>query len=72
MALLLRYVRDQKICLQGYDESDWVGSATNRKSTPGCCRKWTSVALSTTKDEYIVAKKKEREDSSINEEYDPL
>ena len=48
-------------------DSDWVGSAINRKSTSGCCfsmgsgliswfrRKQSSVALSTTKEEYVVA-----------------
>ena len=60
----LVYARDQMICLQRYDDSDWVGSATNRKSTPACCRKRTSVSLSATKDEYIAAEKKEREDPS--------
>ena len=39
------------------------------KSTPACCRKHTSVALSATKDEYIIAKKIAREYSSSGEEY---
>ena len=55
--------------MQGYDDSDWVGNATNKKSTLGCCRKWIHVALSATKDEYIVADKKARKDSSSDEEY---
>ena len=50
----------------GYTDSDWAGSVTDRKSTSGCCfslgsaviawcsRKKTSVALSTTKAEYIA------------------
>jgi hypothetical protein len=63
----LRYVSDHKISLQGYTDSDWAGSVTDRKSTSGCCfslgsamiswfsRKQTSVALSTTEAEYIAA-----------------
>ena len=65
----LIYARDQRICLQRYDDFDWVGSATNEKINPTCCRKRTNVALSATKDEYIVAEKKEREYSSSDEEY---
>ena len=38
--------------------------------TPTYCRK-QSVSLNSTKDEYIVANKKESKDSSSNEEYDP-
>ena len=38
--------------------------------TPTYCRK-KSVSINTTKDEYIVAKKKESKFSSNNEEYDP-
>ena len=38
--------------------------------TPTYCRK-ESVSLNATKDEYILAKKKESKDSSSNEEYDP-
>ena len=63
------FVRDQRIFLQRYDDFDWVGSATNRKINPTCCRKWTNVSLSATKDEYIAVEKKEREDSSSDEEY---
>ena len=63
----LRYVSDREISLQGYTDSDWTGSVTDRKSTYGCCislgsamiswfsRKQTSVALSTTKAEYVAA-----------------
>ena len=65
----LIYSRDHRICLQRYDEFYWVGSATNKNITPTCCRKRTNVSLSTTKDEYIAAEKKEREDSSSDEEY---
>ena len=32
----LRYDVNQKINLEGYVDSDWVGSASNRKSTSGC------------------------------------
>ena len=67
----LIYARDQRICLQKYDDSDWVGSVTNSKSTPTCCKKQTIVSLSATKDEYIAAEKKTSKDSSSNEEYDP-
>jgi hypothetical protein len=53
--------------LYGYTDSDWAGSASNRKSTPGCCfslgsamtswqsRKQSSIALSMAEAEYIVA-----------------
>ena len=46
----LIYVRDQRIFLRGYDDSNWVDSTTNIKSTLTCCRKRTIVSLSTTKD----------------------
>jgi hypothetical protein len=54
----LRYVRGDGVQLQGYTDSDWAGSAVDRKSTSGCCfnlgstmiswfnRKQTSMALS--------------------------
>ena len=32
----LKYKADHKINLEGYVDSDWVGSAINRKSTSGC------------------------------------
>jgi hypothetical protein len=53
----LRYVSDCEISLQGFTNSDWVGSVADHKSTSGCCfslgssmiswfsRKQTSVAL---------------------------
>jgi hypothetical protein len=62
----LRYLGDGEVKLQGYSDSDWVGSATDRKSTSGCCfslgsmmiswfnRKQTSVALSSTEAEYMA------------------
>ena len=63
----LRYVADCEFGLVGYTNLDWADSATNRKSTSGCCfnlgstviawcnKKQTSVALSTTEAEYIAA-----------------
>ena len=33
----LKYDVNQKINLEGYVDSDWVGSAIDRKSTLGCC-----------------------------------
>jgi hypothetical protein len=62
----LRYTSSIDMRLQGYTDSDWVGSAVDRKSTSGCCftlgfamvswcsRKQTSVALSTAEAEYIA------------------
>jgi hypothetical protein len=56
----LRYVSDGEVKLHGYTNSDWVGSAVDRKSRSGCCCSlgsgmisWLSikqslVALSTT------------------------
>ena len=63
------YARDNRIFLQIYDDFDWDKSATNRKITPTCCRKWINVYLSATKDEYIATVKKETEYSSSDEEY---
>ena len=63
----LKYESNQKSNLEGYVDSDWVGSAIDRKSTSRCCfslgsdmiswfnKKQTSVALSTTEAEYIAA-----------------
>ena len=33
----IKYDVNQKINLEGYVDSDWAGSAINRKSTSGCC-----------------------------------
>jgi hypothetical protein len=33
----LRYVSDGEVKLQGYTDSDWVGSAVDQKITSGCC-----------------------------------
>jgi hypothetical protein len=61
----LRYVSDREIRLQGFTDSNCVGSVADRKSTSGCCfslgsamiswfsRKHTSVVLSTVETEYI-------------------
>ena len=58
---------NQKINLEDYVDSDWVGSAIDRKSTSGCCfsmgsrviswfsRKQSCVALSTVEAEYVAA-----------------
>jgi hypothetical protein len=61
----LRYTASSDIQLHGFTDSDWAGSAEDRKSTSGMCfsmgsamiswssRKHKSVALSTTEVEYI-------------------
>ena len=63
----LKYDATQKIKLHSYVDSDWAGSATDRKRTSGCClslgfgmiswfnRKQSCVALSTTEVEYIAS-----------------
>ena len=33
----LKYETNQNINLEGYVDSDWAGSAIDRKSTSGCC-----------------------------------
>ena len=60
----LKYKADQNINLKGYVDSDWAGSAIDRKRTSGCCfsmgsgviswfsRKQSCVALSTVEAEY--------------------
>jgi hypothetical protein len=62
-----RYVEDDGVRLHGYSDSDWAGSAVDRKSTSGGCfslgstvvswynRKQTSVALSSTEAKYMAA-----------------
>ena len=62
-----KYESNQKINLEGYVNSDWAGSAIDRKSTLGCffsmgsgviswfSRKKYHVALSTAEVEYVVA-----------------
>ena len=63
----LKYDANQKINLEVYVDSDWTGSAIERKSTSGCCfsmgsgvissftRKKSCVALSTAEAEYVTA-----------------
>ena len=62
----LDYVRGDGVGLVGYSDSDWAGSASDRKSTSGCYfglgsavvswfnRKQKSVALSLTEAEYMA------------------
>ena len=57
---------NHKIKLEGYVDSNWTGSAINRKRNSGCCfsmglgviswfsRKQSCVALSTTEAEYVA------------------
>jgi hypothetical protein len=62
----LCYTGDFDFKLYGYTNSDWVGSASDRKNTSGCfsfgsgmtswqSRKHSSIALSTAEAEYIAA-----------------
>jgi hypothetical protein len=63
----MRYVGGDGVRLHGYSDSDWEGSAVDRKSTYGGCfslgstvvswynRKQTSVALSSVEAEYMEA-----------------
>ncbi|XP_059073404.1 uncharacterized mitochondrial protein AtMg00810-like [Cryptomeria japonica] len=68
----LKYDKTE-IQLQGYSDSDWAGSTTDRKSTTGVCfslgsaviswfsRKQSAVAQSSTKAEYMAASMGARE-----------
>ena len=63
----LKYEVNQKINLEGYVDSEWVGSVIDRKSTSGCffnigsgviswfSRKQSCVALSTTEADYVTS-----------------
>jgi hypothetical protein len=63
----LRYTASSDIHLHGFTDSDWAGSAEDRKSTSGMCfilgstmiswgsRKQNSIALSTKEAKYIAA-----------------
>ena len=42
----LKYDANQKINLEGYVDSDWLGSAIDRKSTSGCCFSMGSGVIS--------------------------
>jgi hypothetical protein len=70
----MRYVSGGEVRLQGYTNSDWEGSAVDRKRTLGCCfnlgstiiswfrKKHTFVALSTIGSEYIATSVTNREE----------
>jgi hypothetical protein len=63
----LDYDGDHEFTLSGYTDADWAGSVVDKKNTSGCCfslgsamiswqsRKKSSISLSTTEAEYIVA-----------------
>ena len=63
----LKYKANQNINLEGYVDSNWEGSAIDRKSTSGCCfsmgsgviswfrKKQSCVALSTAEAEYVAS-----------------
>ena len=42
----LDYVRGDGVGLVGYSDSDWAGSASDRKSTSGCCFNLGLVVIS--------------------------
>ena len=42
----LKYDANKKINLEGYFDSNWVGSAIDRKSTSGCCFSMKSGVIS--------------------------
>ena len=42
----LKYEANKKINLEGYVDSDWEGSAIDRKSTSGCCFSMGSGVIS--------------------------
>ena len=50
----LKYDANQKINLEGYVDSDWAGSAIDRKRTSWCSRKQSYVALSTTEENDVA------------------
>ena len=61
----LKYEVSQRINLEGYVDSDWVGSAINRKSTLGCFFNMGSGVISwfRRKQSYVaLSKTKEKED----------
>jgi hypothetical protein len=63
----LSYDGDHDFTLNGYTDSDWAGSVSDRKITSGCCfslgsamiswksRKQSNISLNTTKEKYIDA-----------------
>ena len=50
----LKYDANQKISLEGYVDSNWAGSAIDRKSTSWCSRKESCVELSTFEEKYVA------------------
>ena len=42
----LKYEANKKTNLEGYVDSDWAGSAIDRKSTSGCCFSMRSCVIS--------------------------
>ena len=50
----LKYNMNMKIKLEGYMDSDWAGSAIDRKSTSWCSRKQTCMALSTAEEKDVA------------------
>ena len=42
----IRYDENQKVNLKGYVDSDWAGSALDRKNTLGCCFSMGSGVIS--------------------------
>ena len=61
----LKYEANHNINLEGYVDSDWIGSTSDRKSTLGCCfsmgvgviswcsRKQSCMELSTAEEKYV-------------------
>ena len=50
----LKYEANQNINLEGYVDLDWEGNAIDRKSTLGCCRKESCMALRTVEAKYVA------------------
>ena len=62
----LKYEANQKINLEGYEDSDWAGNAIDRKRTLGCyfsmrsgviswcSKKQSCMALSTAREKYVA------------------
>ena len=50
----LKYEANQNISLEGYVDSDWAGSAIDRKSTYWCSRKQSCMPLSTAKEKDVA------------------
>ena len=57
----IKYESNQKINLEGYVDSDWVGSSIDRKSTSGCCFSMGSGVISwfSRKQSYVALKLKQ-------------